>query len=212
MTIYKDLNHMEFQADKQEDILSPEGTSSYIFFFRDKNTGDIGIPIPDFTQRCVETYTKKFVETFICDVFDNNTKAYFLDRQMYIQTALTNKEYKAVVKALKNLFCKEKRFMNSLSEVDFKLSLNADDEICCDIVDTNMFKQDVSEHVRFKEFSFLMGLCDFHFEYGSFVCIERAEDFDSIKKTLIKFGVYSGRISKQVAYEASNSEVADIPF
>lgn len=192
MTTFKNLEHIEYQVFEEKTRLNvPKDHIPVIFFFKNKDTNEIGIETPDFSQRCVETFSMRFVETMILNIFDDNAKAYFCDKQQYVQTALTKKELANIKAELKNSFAKEKEIIGNLNNVIFVLHEKTNEPITCEIKEiVNLSIESIEESVRFNEYRFLLGLCGFVYEYNQFVCHDKSEDLESIKNMLKRFGCY----------------------
>lgn len=197
MTTLKNLENIEYQAFEDFRISQVPGNTNYLFFFRNKETNEYGITPPDFSNRTIETYSKKYLETHIFGVFDETTIGYFCDKQMYIQTSLNKKSLADVKKGLKKLYAQEKPVIKSLNDVAFSIYMNEEGLFSCDVVEGFNMNVELKDSVRFNEYCFIMSLCGFVFEKDRFICTDKAEDFDSIASMLKRVGAKTIRDNRK---------------
>lgn len=159
---YKDLSDYQYEVIKG--LKKSKENEQYHFFFKNKKTNKIGIPVPDFNKGNNESYTNKFIETFIFEIFEDKTPSYTTDRQLYVSVFATKKEIKSIKKDLESLYAEESsNVLSSLSHIKFKI-FSLKNYLCISFIDDYDFSQnEFSKNAKFNELDFLMTILDFKF-------------------------------------------------
>lgn len=192
MTIYKNLENLEFQIMKEHSVapFGEKNREQYMFFFRNKIDKTIGIPVPDFSSKnAIETYSEYYMETFIFECFDKYSPSYFSNQQFFIQTRLSKNELNRLKKELKNLYAKDvTNIISPMNNVELHLEYS-NSGLSANIVDLHSLNRHISENSRLDEFKFILNLVDMQFDgVAYFKHYGQEIDIDEIKNMLNRFG------------------------
>lgn len=163
MTVYNNLKSLNFQV--VETGTTQDGRIVYRYYFEDKNTGEIGIPLPDLNSKIRENYSEKYLETLIEQVFEENAPNYLMVESFYMQSVMTKKEEKILTKALQSEYAKSvNSIIKNTNEQEVHLFIK-DNDLFAIFNDPLFNKQNrggkFTENVRFNEYSFLSSIQSF---------------------------------------------------
>ncbi len=163
MTVYKNLEKLNFQVVEIE----PKGDDKalYRYYFKNKETGEIGVPLPDFESKIKENYSEKYLETLISQVFDEHAPIHTIVENFYIQAILTKKEQKTLSKGLQDEYAKKVSDIIKNTNEQTVTIFEKDDNLFAVFQDPQFNKlkagQNFEDNVRYDEYTFLSSIHSF---------------------------------------------------
>lgn len=180
MAIYENLENFEFMIKPQEEGTSNE--TNYVIYFKDKETGDIGIPVPDLNIQ--ETYYKKYVETILLNSLEEIEPSLLFNNNRYISICCNFEQKERIRKELIKKEAKEENFMYSVEPI--KMYKNEGKRELYFLEDTQSLGESITKSSRFKELVFRMEVAGFRHVGEGMFAHENAK-IETLKDTARRF-------------------------
>lgn len=163
MTVYKNLDTLRFQV---VDLGAKTDTKNlYRYYFVSKESDLIGIPLPDHLSKIKENYSEKYLETLICQVFDEHAPFYRMVENFYIEVILTKKEQKSLSKALQEEYAKPVNDIIRDTSEQIVQIFEQDNDLFIRFTDPHFDRMNTGgkfdTNIRFNEYSFLASIHNF---------------------------------------------------
>jgi len=160
--VFEDLSVLGFSIQEQNSVngdyrANHSESLPYIIYFKDKEDGNFGIPIPNSNEN--ETYYKKYLETILFELLEEVEPSFLFNDNRFIKICCTHNEKEKIRKSLISNKASENTIVYSVS----KLKIKQIDENTVMLKDSDSLVEDFVDHSRFKELVFRMENAGFEY-------------------------------------------------